>query len=418
MKKQMIELGKSLLIVILIFTLLLLTFAAIPSDMLRGNPVLSGILQPFAPLLGLPQAELAYVEEVQPVSDAAQPLAISVSNSSGRYTARWDFTALDTAYETLGGMLGEALDTAQEFTAVRSGRVRTALVQPSVCFDFGFPLSAQLLASWLDAETDQTMPEGAMYILSLEEDQVALYLYGSGTYRADTQLDPAAFLTLLDQFAEDGSRFAFETNSHLSDLTLIPGKDPTVLTAASANPCDNRYMEALATALGFNPYDETRYTDSSGVTWFSETNCSLQIASDGSVLLTSTAPERFLASGDSTDILVEEARALVELAVGDVIGDGRIYLSGVTQKEDTTVCTFDYVLGGIPVSCGEETAAAVTFTGRTVTEFRILAARFTLTGEPMKLLPHLQVSAIIPEGGSLTLTYERTGAGELSAGWK
>lgn len=418
MKKRVIELGKTLLIMVLIVTLLLLTFAAMPADMIRGNLVLSKVLQPFAPLLGLPQAELAYVEDAQPVSDAAQPLTISVSNSSGRYTARWDFAALDTAYESLGGMLGEALDTAQDLTAVRPGRLRTALVQPSVCFDFGFPLSARLLASWLDAETDQTMPDGALYILSLEQDQVVLYLSGSSTCRAVTQLDPDAFLTLLDQFSDDGSQFAFETDSHLSDLTLIPGRNPTVLAATSGNPCDNRYMETLATALGFNPYDDSSYTDSSGITWFSETNCSLQIGPDGRVLLTSASPERFLASGDSTDILVEEARGLVELAVGNVIGDGRIYLSGVTREEDTTVCTFDYVLDGIPVSCGEDSAATVTFSGRTLTEFRILAARFSLSGEAMKILPHVQAAAILPEEGKLSLAYDRPGVGELTAGWK
>ena len=415
--KKLIELGKSLLIAVLICTLLLLTFAAMPVDMIRGNPTLSTVLQPFAPLLGLPQAELAYVEDARPVSDAAQPLSISVLNSAGRYTARWDFAALDSAYETLGGILGEALDTAESFAAVRPDRMEQVLSCPGVCFDYGFSLSARLLASWLDAAPVDSVPEGSMYVLALEEERVVLYLYGTGCYRAETQVDPQTFTALLDTFKEDGSHYAFETDSHLSRLTLIPGSDPVITAATSANPCDTRYIENLATELGFNPYDDSSYTDSSGSTWFSETNCSLQVSANGEILLTSTSGERFLAAGEGTESLVEEARALVELAVGDVIGDARIYLSGVTRSGDETVCTFDYVLNGIPVQCGEA-AASVTFRGRALTEFRMLAAQFAQSAEVMKILPHTQVAAILPKGGKLTLEYDRTTTGPLAAGWK
>lgn len=418
MKTKLWEMGKSLLILILIFSLLFLTAAAMPAEMIRSTPWLSTLLQPIAPLLGLSQAELTYVQEAGALTDAAQPLMISVRNSSGRSTAQWDFTALDAAYETLGGMLGEALDTAGAFTATSPRHVQAALSGESACFDFRFRLPAQLLASWLDAGCQDDTPAGTVYVLAIEDGQVNLYLSGSGSYRATTQVSASALEELLEQFKPDGSQFGFETGTQLAALTVIPAQAPAVAAGTGTSPCDNRYMEALATALGFNPYDDTRYTDSSGVTYFSETNCSLQISSDGAILLTSSSADRFQAAGTSLEILVEEARQLLMVAEGDVLGNARLYLSGVTQSDSTTVCTFDYILGGVPVSYSKDSAAVVTFDGSAVTELRLQATKFSLTSETLKIMPPAQAIAILPSGGKLELEYHCTYSGSLSAGWR
>ena len=57
MKKRLLELGKDLLIALLLCSLLLLAVAAVPVETIRDNPGLSKLLQPLAPLLGLPEAE-------------------------------------------------------------------------------------------------------------------------------------------------------------------------------------------------------------------------------------------------------------------------------------------------------------------------------------------------------------------------
>ncbi len=416
MKKTLLEAGKSLAIVLLFCSLLLLTMAAMPVDMIRSTPWLSNLLQPLAPILGLQSAELIYVADGQTVLDAAQPLAISVRNNSGRFSALWDPDGLDAAYETLGGMLGQALDTSEAFEAVTDEQVITALSRPSLCFDYGFSLPAQVLGSWLKADLEGAAA-GQRYILAVENDKVVLYLSGDPSYRAETAVNGAALVELLNQYKPDGSQFAFETDSHLADLALIPGFDPVMEAAVSTSPCDNRYIETVATAYGFNPYEANRYTDSAGVTYFSETNCSLQIASSGEILLTSDSPDRFQAEGTSLAALVESARSLIHLAVGDILGDARLYLSGVTEVSGKTTVTFDYVLNGIAVSCGGKPAAAVVFEGGAVTSMELLATVFSETGEPLKILPADQVSAIIPNGGDLVLQYHRSGLGALTAGW-
>lgn len=417
MKRNILELGKTILIVVLFCTLLLLTVAAMPKDMIRSTPWLSTVLQPLAPILGLPEAELTYVEDAQPVLDAAQPLVISVRNSAGRYTAQWDFAALDSAYGLLGGLLGQALDTAGSFNEVRIDRLPQALSQPSISFDYGFPLSAQLLGSWLEATPEQTEAAGQMFILAIEDDQVNLYLSGDPCLKAVTDIQPETMTALLEQFRPDGSRFAFESDSHLTALALLPGVEPSLQAVRSGSPCNARYIESLATALGFNPYDENRYIDSTGVTYFSESNCSLQVSAAGNIALASSSPDRFRVSDATLENLVEDARVLVQTIVGDILGDARIYLSGVTQADHQTTCTFDYVCNGIAVRCGNTPAAVIIYEGSTLTSLELIAADFTASGVPLKVLPAAQAAAIAPAGSNLLLQYDRSDAGELAAGW-
>lgn len=417
MKTRIWEAAKSLLIIVLICTLLLLTVAAMPKEMVRGTPWLSNLMQPLAPFLGLQEAELTYVEDAQPVMDAAQPLRITVGNTAGRYTAQWDFASLDSAFDMLGGLLGQALDTAGEMTEISTRHLTVALSGPSVCFDYGFPISTQLLGSWLDASSVNTDASGEMYILAVEEDQVNLYVTGTEKYRAATSVDPAALTAVLESVKPDGSLYGFETATRLQSLALLPGTNPRMETAEASNPCDTRYTEALATALGFNPYDENRYIDSTGATWFSETSCSLRVDTSGHILLSSTSADRFQADSDTTEALVELSRELVQLTVGDVLGEARIYLNSVTRTGLETTVTFDYVLRGIPVVCSSGPAASLTFSGQSLTEMSVQVMTLACTGETVRLLPPQQAAAILPIGGRLALQYACTGFGALGAGW-
>ena len=414
--KKLLELGKTLLIIVLLCTLALLAAASVPVETIRDNPRLSKYLQPMAPLLGLPEAELAYVETALPALDAAQPMVISVSNSLGRSTAMWDFEALDAAFETFGGLLGQALDTADLFTATSETQLRKALSGRSVYFRYDTALPVSLLASWLGGDLDAAVPEANDCLLSLEGDVVALYLPGTPHFRAVTQVLPEALEPLLEQERPDGSQFAFEADSHLDPMSLLPGGGILVPGMAVSNPCDSRYIDQLATDLGFNPYGESRFTDDDGTTYFSEANTNLEISAAGLVRLSTTAADRFRAASADAETLVELARQLVDTAVGGLTTEGRIYLSGLEQQSNTTICSFDYVVSGIPVH-RSRSAAQIVFTGQSVTFMEIYVSAFRATGEMIYPLPAVQAAAILPEDSRLTLEYHLSG-GTLIAGWK
>lgn len=416
MKRRILEIGKDLIIVLLIACLMLLAAASLPAESIRSSPWLSSLLRPIAPLLGLPQSELVYVETALPVLDAAQPLLISVRNDAGRATAMWDFGELDSAFETFGGILGEALDTAGALTPVTQDQLQDALSGPSVFIRYGTALPADLLAVWLDASIDAASPEASIYALALEEDAVTLYLSGSRCYAAATAVQAATLSALLDQYRPDGSQFAFEAGSSVEALSLLPGPGTVVRAASASNPCDSRYTEQLATALGFNPYGDASYTDSVGNTSFTESNCALQVSASGHVLLTASAGDRFPVSGDGMDAYVESARQLVELATGETLGDARMYLSGLTQDGETVTCTFDYVLSGIPVATGGH-GATVTFSSGALLQLEVQVIRCSLSTLTQDLLPVAQAAAILPEGSRLLLQYGGSASGTLTAGW-
>ena len=416
--RRLIELLKSILIVLLICSLVLLTVAAVPTHTLREIPWLASLLQPIAPLLGLPQAELAYVAPSPAIVDAARPVAISVRNSAGRSTAQWDFNTLDARFDSLGSFLGQALDTSEIFTKVSDTQLQTALSGSSAYFSYGEALPPALLASWLGGSLEAAVPDAESCLLALNGSQVQLYLIGETSYAADTPLSAEELSALLESFRPDGSRFAFETDYRLSPLSLIPG-DVIVLPGGTVStPLSSRYVEQLATDLGFNPYAENRYTDSEGAVHFSEANCALAVEATGTITLTSAAEGRFAAAGPDLPALVEAARQLADLATGDTLGDGRLYLSGVRRTDSETVCTFDYLFSGLPVILDGGSAASVTFSGLSVTQMTVRPRGFAANDATLYPLPVAQAAALLADGSRLELQYRVTADGILDAGWK
>ena len=415
--KRLTELLKSILIVLLLCSLILLAVASVPTDTLRESPWLSSLLQPVAPLLGLPQAELTYVAAAPIVQDAAQPVAISVRNSAGRSTAMWDFAELDARFDSLGSYLGQALDTAETFTKVSRLQLQSALCGTGVYFEYGVSLPAYLAASWLGANLEAAVPNTEACLLSVQNSAVQLYLIGETSYVAQTHLPADELSDLLETYRPDGSRLVCETDSPLWYLSILPGGVTAIPGGSVTNHISARLVEQLATDLGFNPYGEGRYTDSAGTLHFSEAGCSLEIEAGGRILL-NASEDRFSANGPDLAALVETARHLTDLAIGGDAGAARLYLSGVHVDEDTTVCTFDYFYSGIPVISGSGSAASVTFRGTAVTQMTAQPLQFSPNEQTIYPLPAAQAAALLSEGDPLTLQYRLTADGTLDAGWK
>ena len=417
MKKRVQELIKDVVIVMLAVSLIVLAVLSLPAQSIRKSPFLSSLLQPLASLLGLEQAELAYLEVKEPVMDAALPLAISVNTETGRSTAIWDFDALDSAFETLGGALGQALDTAQAPEISSRSDLRTALQGESVYFSYDLRLPAAVLASWLDAAPEVELPQVDACALVIEGEEVALYLVGATVQKAATGLSAETLSPLLAQFRPDGSAFAFEVGATVDAFSLLPTGAPALPDAQVESPCDSRFQEALATALGFNPYGDTTYTDAAGVTSFTEAGCALEAAPDGQIRLTVTADDRFQAADETEEALVEEARRLATLTAGESAGAARLYLTAITEGDaGETICTFDYYLSGVKVTLSAGHAAEVTFVGQSVRAMAAQALTFTTTGATLPVMPVTQAAAILAPGEKLELSYQLQGD-TLQAGW-
>ena len=415
MKNKIIEIGKNLLIVLLMCGVILLSVLCIPTTSLVNIPWLSRLLQPLAPLFGISEAELTYVAQAEPVPDAAQPIAISINNDVGRYTAMWDFASLDDTFSAFSPVLAQSINAAGNFYQVSEQQVQAALSGQSVYFRYGSALPADAIASWLDSELHAAVEDVYGCILAAQDGTISLYFLGETSYASQTDLPDQLLMPLLQAYLPDGSAFAFEADQPLTPLSLLPGSTPSTPVFQFFNPCDSRFINSLATALGFNPYAETRYIDDHGTDCFSETNSSLEITSSGHLLLQSEGT-RFAASGTDTEVLVAAARRIMDTIYGDVSSEGRLYLSGVTKAADATVCEFEYVLGGVAVKLSEP-AASVRFTGSAVTEVSAQLYAFSATGKTQYPLPVPQAIRVLEDGAPLELAFFPSADGTMTAGW-
>lgn len=422
MRHRVIEILKDIVIAVLTLAILLLILLALPTKTIQSTPWLSALVKPVAGLFGMNAAELTYVQTAVPAPSAAQPLAISVQNLAGRCSAIYDEAALDQMHETLGALLAQALDGAQDAEETTQQALLEALRAPSVAFTYSSALRADVLAAWLNATCGLT-DEARWFVLSAQEDGVSLYLVSNEVTVIKSALSQQALLDAIESYAPDGSRFAFEAGesyARVGALSLLPAASPTLYAAQAENPCDQRFTTNLAAELGFNPYAETSYTDAAGNTTYNETDCTLRVSQTGEVTLRTAAGEtaRYQAEQQTALAQIEAARALLWRITSQMATEGQLYLSGYEQTEQGAVCSFDYVLGGVVVQQQTGAAARVEFTGSDITLLHVTLRSYTRSEEQLTLLPAAQAAAIIPDGALLSVCYADSQGTSLTAGWR
>lgn len=278
-----------------------------------------------------------------------------------------------------------------------------------------------MLGAWLNVRA----PEGGQaqwYVLAQEEDGVTLYLAGEQFSAAKTALPAQSLTAQLETAVPDGSFFAFEAGQEpyaaLDGLSLISAQSAQVSTGQSANPCDARFISALAAQIGINPYGDARFVDNDGTTSFTETNLSLRVSAQGQILLqVLQADPRFQSASLDERDRIEAARSLLSSLTGDDYGDARVYLQSYTADGTQAVCTFGYYLSGVE-------AAAGAGSGDPLRRHADHAGQRPLP--PLHARPAAGGAAacragprpVWPRGGTLRLLYAENAGGELAVGWQ
>ena len=88
--RRWLEIGKDLLIVILVLAVLSLTVLSLPDRMLASIPGISSVLGPFAGFFGLNPAELEYRQAGSVRSMIFPPLTASTRRLAARSGRRWN----------------------------------------------------------------------------------------------------------------------------------------------------------------------------------------------------------------------------------------------------------------------------------------------------------------------------------------
>ena len=248
------------------------------------------------------------------------------------------------------------------------------------------------------------------------------YLLGGSCYRAQTALSAETLAAELSAAVPDGSFFAFESDaapySALDPLSLISASSAAVCTGLGTNPCDARFISALATQIGINPYGDARFVGNDGTTSFTETGLHLRVSAQGRIdLQILQSDDRFQSASADALGRIEAARSLLSRLTGDSYGEARVYLQSYSEDGQSAVCTFGYYLSGVEIA-PRGGGIEIRFDGTQITRASVLYRSYTATSTPAALLPAAQAAACLPKGETLRLLYAEGTGGELTAGWE
>lgn len=426
-KLRLPEWVKSLLILLLSLSALWLVRL---SPLYVGSPLETWVDQLFSKEEAVPQTTVS-------LTAAARPLAISIVNSDGRYTAQYDASAVSTAFDAVGTLLGEALVTAGTPFSISEDRWQTALSEPGIYLDLGFSLPFSVLVDWLGGEGSDTPLTTQARRMALacgnNESDVWLFWQDSSSelfYACSTSLNRSLhLLSEVSSWLPDSSFFAFEDEAYsaCAPYTLI-SDTPQLAVYTSATPLSAAHSAAVKQVLDTLSYSVasgssyaisggTRYTDGTNTFQLTDTGVLTYHASDPSHFPVSTSHE----TATLTEC-IEATRQLVQNTLGQFCGSAQLCLSELELEGNSLTLTYQYRLNGVPVALRQEGwAAQFTITDGTITAFTLHFRSYSPSDDVTLLLPELQaaaaMSALNAEGCELSMTYLDSGALSTSAGW-
>ena len=361
--RRLLELGKDVLIVLL---LLSAVYLAARSQLYTG---LAGEGTLFGRVAGLFQAEPENTPGDSAPGEPGEALPavrLAICHGVGdngvpiRYGVQYDEETLQPIAAALSGFFTEGLASAAEPEELTAAQWQEALRAPGVCLDLlgGVPLdylgadaltqSARRLALVWDGVS-------ATADLCYQEAE-------GGYYRCATTVTWKGYLAdALQSYSDNGARYAFELEEAVYDrlapeVLLLPDAPESTIYQA-VRPLDLSSPDdraALENAMGFRGSDYQVPGE-----WVIREDDELRIASDGTMhyeAAGNASERRYPTAGEGTSARGAAIAAAYRLGqdaltawCGGSESDGRLILSEVTETEDGWEIALDYTLDGARV---------------------------------------------------------------------
>lgn len=371
-----------------------------------------------------------------PVQGTAQslsaPVRVAVSGTYGRYgDISLSTDDADRFGRLLSPLLSEALGSAGTFSACTQTEFLSALSRTCVYYDFLSPLPLSILSVLAGMDTPVAFDLNARYVVVSQQSSTVDLLIWDGEdsfLRCGTSVRPSRLQDVVSSYELGNAAFAFDLAESdpafeaCAPCSLFLSPLPQYQTlSAGADVSDS---SALLSALGFNPYANTRYTESNGTEVVMEGDQTLRISADGTLRYQSGGrASLFLADADHTPTPLEAVQGAWELVrelTDGRLGSASLYLTEVTVSDDTTVVRFGLHTGGTPIRFPDDgPAAEVRLSGSAVTALTVTLREYAATGESASLLPLKQASAIaaLDPGRELSIAYVDSGTGSCTLSW-
>ena len=359
------------------------------------------------------------------------PVRVAVSGTYGRYG---DITLstgdTDQFGRLLSPLLSEALGSGQSFSPCTQTDFLSALSRSSICYDFLEPLPLSVLSMLVGLDGAAESDIQARYVaISVLDSTVSLLVWdGADTFlQCETAIKASRLQDVISSYELGNAAFAFDLShsdpvfENISPCSLFVSPMPQFQTLNVSSSAGD--TSALLSALGFNPYANTRYTESNGTQVVMEGDQTLRLSPGGQLRYQSgTYPTLSVAKGDepSLEEAVQGAWELLHTLLSGHLGSAAPYLSQATRSGDTTVLSFGYHVDGMPIRFADDTPAAqIRLRGSAVLSLSAAVRSYTLSGDSAVPLPLKQASAIaaLDPGKGLSLAYVDDGSSVCELTW-
>lgn len=362
------------------------------------------------------------------------PVRAVVSGTYGRYGDLTLSTDDPDAFgRPLSTLLSEALGSAKSFSPCSQEEFQEALSRPSLYYDFFNPLPLSVLADLIDL-ADSTAPDSIsarqLVISGPESGVVQLLLWdgASGYLRCDTAIKASRLADAVSRYELGNAFFASDQSdsnqlfTQVSPRSLFLSPMPQLPVLSVSSPSAD--TDQVLTLLGFSPYTNSRYKESTGTEVIVEGDQSLRLLTDGRIRYQSGGRETLSIPAQGETPTLQEAadgtaRLLNQLLNGSA-GDASLYLLEIRQSELATTLRFGYQCDGVPIRFTDGSAAAeVRLSGTAVSSLSLRLRQYTAKSASAAVLPLEQAIAIAAQQpvGELSLAYTDSGSSQADVSW-
>lgn len=416
-KKRLIERVKSLLIVLLSFSAVLLALRTQDVMLEAGEQ-----RETYLPSGGQAAAEAGTVRPLRMAAAARRGSEVV------RYGAQYSQEAVDALFQQSYSLLVEALSSAGAPRSASEEEWLQALSgAPVLFFDWQGEIPMAVLSAWLSVDNPSLSGTVRRLVLTAAEGQVLLYYWdesaGEGRVCVSDVIGAGRLEEAVSAWQENGAVFAFESEDYaqLAPETMVLPQPPEPAVYSASNPLDGQAVQELQEQLGF-PESSVSYT-AAGEKVVRSRNDTLHLGEDGRVTYEAAAEgsDRYHLAGADLCTAEESCRQLAWQTVGTRCGEAELYLSAVQETEAGWKIDFAYQLDGVPVrlSSGAPAASFLVEQGQ-ITWFQLQFRSYAGSGSVSAVLPERQavaaMEAVGHAGEELLLLY--WDGGELaSASW-
>lgn len=353
-----------------------------------------------------------------------RPVRVAAIGTAGE--GRWGMqysAESDAFFEAAGGLLAEALLSADAPGTVSERTFRRALAGPGLYFDFLGEIPLRSLCLWLSRAENAALDQCAVrriYLAQSDSGGATLFYINEGDglyYACNLTSDLSARLTeAASARPPNGALFAFEAGAayaRVAPYVLLLPEAPSPQIYNTWVPLSQSAAEALSgpagqllRALGFNPQLVSVYAVPGEVAIRDGLDM-LRISSAGVVTYQASegGTSRYPAAAP-----LETAWNIAEAALGTLGGSARLYLVDMRSEPEGTIVRFGYCLDGAEVTLPDRLQAAEFIISEgMISEFTLVLRTYEPASSAAVLLPELQAAAVMEAGGmegELLLRYE------------